>query len=454
MILKEKDAKEILEKTIKLSTAKEVVAALYGGANALSRFANNAITQNIEENDITLSLSVAFDNQEGMASTNKLDDASLKKAIETAEANARFMPPNPEHMLVLPPQKYEKIDAYEEKTAQFSPIERAQEIKKICQQGDKRDLILSGTISNGDSFISLANSQGLFAYHCETSCGFSMTARTKDGTGSGKADQSMVQDITQLNIREMAAEAMDIAEKSKNPKTKEPGDYTVILTASALGALLFYFLFGFDARAADEGRSFLSDREKKGNKLGQKIVGENITIRSQASHPQLRSIPFSGFFGGMGFMMGGASFDAGLPHKDMSWIENGVAKNLIYSRYWAKKQGKEPVPFPSSAIIEGGNYSYEDLIKNTKKGVLVSHFWYIRMVDPNTALVTGLTRDGNFWIEDGKIQYPIKNFRFNESPLVLLNNIEMMTKPVKVGFAVLPAVKANNFTFSSLSEAV
>jgi len=204
MILKEKEAKEILEKTIKLSSAQEVVVALNGGANALSRFANNVITQNIEENDITLSVSVAFDNQEGMASTNKLDDASLKKVIETAEANARFMPPNPEHMPVLPPQQYEKIDAYVERTAQFSPIERAQEIKKICQQGDKRGLILSGTVSNGDGFVSLANSKGLFAYHCETSCGFSMTARTQDGTGSAKADQSMVRDIAQLNIGKMA----------------------------------------------------------------------------------------------------------------------------------------------------------------------------------------------------------------------------------------------------------
>jgi predicted Zn-dependent protease len=152
--------------------------------------------------------------------------------------------------------------------------------------------------------------------------------------------------------------------------------------------------------------------------------------------------------------MGGSAFDAGLPIKDTTWIEEGMVKNLIYSRYWAKKKEKEAVPFPSCAIMEGGKYSFEDLVKSTKEGILVNHFWYIRMVDPNTALVTGLTRDGNFWIEDGKIQYPIKNFRFNESPLVLLNNIEMMTKPIKTGFAMLPAVKAHNFTFSSLSEAV
>lgn len=452
MILKEKEAKEILEKAIKLSTTKEIAAALYGGANALSRFANNTITQNIEENDITLSISAAFDNKEGMATTNKLDDESLKNVVEAAEANARFMPPNPEHMAVLPSQQYEKIDAYVERTAQFGPMERAQEIKNICQQGDKRELTISGTLSNGDGFVSLANSQGLFAYHCETSCGFSMTARTKDGTGSEKADQSMMRDIAQLNIGEMATEALITAEKSQYPKTKEPGDYSVILTPSALVELLFFFFFfGFDARAADEGRSFLSDREKKGNKLGQKIVGENITIRSQASHPQLLSAPFSASFGDY---MGGSAFDAGLPIKDRTWIEEGIVKNLIYSRYWAQQKGKEPVPFPSNVIMEGGKYSFADLIKNTKQGILINHFWYIRMVDANTALVTGLTRDGNFWIEDGKIQYPVKNFRFNESPLVLLNNIEMMTEPVKTGFAMLPAIKADNFTFSSLSEAV
>ncbi|MFB0517866.1 MAG: TldD/PmbA family protein, partial [Acidobacteriota bacterium] len=386
----------------------------------------------------SLSVTVAFGKKEGSSTINKFDDESLKQVVKRAESIARLLPDNPEHMPPLSPQKYRKIEAYFPETAEFGPIERAKEILKIIQTCDQKELITAGTFSNGDGFTSIANSKGLFGYHKSTSCGFSVSVRTKDRTGSGRAQQSNERKIGELNPSQLAAEAIRTAEMSRNPRPKEPGDYTVILKPTAMMELFIYLLFGLSARSADEGRSFLSDRKTGGNKLGQKVFGENITIRSAAAHPKLLGTPFGG---------------DGLPAEDITWVDKGVVNNLIYSRYWAARKGKEPV-FASNFLLEGGDHTLEELIKDTEKGILVSSFWYIRMVDPNNLLCTGLTRDGTFWVENGKIQYPINNFRFNESPVVLLNNIEKMTKPQKVGFGIMPGVKAHNFTLSSVSEAV
>ena len=439
MILTETEAKAILEKVIRYSTADETAAVLTGGSGALSRFANNAITHNVDQRNIALNVNIATGKKEGSSTTNKFDDESLKGAVKRAESIAKLLPDNPEHMPPLPPQKYRKIEAYFPETAEFGPMDRAKEILKVIQTCDQKRLITAGTFSNGDGFMSIANSEGLFGYHKSTSCGFSVSVRTQDRTGSGRAQQSNERRIGELNPSQLAAEAIRTAEMSHNPHPKEPGDYTVIITPTALMELFFYILFGFDARSADEGRSFLSDRKTGGNKLGQKVFGENITIRSAAAHPKLLGTPFGG---------------DGLPARDITWVERGVVKNLIYSRYWAAKKSKEPTAFVMNFLMEGNNYTIEELIKDTEKGILVSSFWYIRMVDPNNLLCTGLTRDGTFWVENGKIQYPINNFRFNESPVVLLNNIEKMTKPQKVGFGIMPGVKAHNFTFSSVSEAV
>ena len=438
MILSETEAKAILEKVISYSTADETAAVLTGGSGALSRFANNAMTHNIDKRGFSLSVTVAFGKKEGSSTINKFDDESLKGVVKRAESIARLLPENPEHMPPLPPQKYRKIEAYFPETAEFGPMDRAKEILKVIQACNQKELIAAGTFSNGDGFMSTANSEGLFGYHKSTSCGFSVSVRTQDRTGSGRAQQSNERRIGELNPSQLAAEAIRTAEMSRNSRPKEPGDYTVILKPTAMMEFFIYLLFGFSAREADEGRSFMSDRKTGGNKLGQKVFGENITIRSAAAHPKLLGTPFGG---------------DGLPAEDITWVEKGVVENLSYSRYWAAQKGKEPT-FAMNFLMEGGDHNIEELIKDTEKGILVSSFWYIRMVDPNNLLCTGLTRDGTFWVENGKIQYPINNFRFNESPVVLLNNIENMTKSQKVDFGIIPGVKAHKFTFSSVSEAV
>ncbi len=267
--------------------------------------------------------------------------------------------------------------------------------------------------------------------------------RTDDGTGSGWAGAEHP-DWKQLDFAGLSAHAIEKARLSRNPVAIEPGRYTVILEPQAVGDLVQLMGFALAARNADEGRSAFA-KQGGGNKIGEKIVDSRVTIFSDPQDPQLLSQPYDG---------------EGLPLSRQVWVEGGVLKKLYYSRFWAQKQGKQATGFPSSVKLEGGTTSMDDLIKSTARGVLVTRLWYLREVDPRTILYTGLTRDGTFLIENGKISKAIKNFRFNDSPLFLLSNLEAMSPAVRLagteagGAVVMPAIKAKDFNFTSLSDAV
>jgi predicted Zn-dependent protease len=261
--------------------------------------------------------------------------------------------------------------------------------------------------------------------------------RSNDGTGSGWVSRD-VNDIDQFDGEAASAIAIDKALQSRNAKAIEPGKYTVILEPAAASQLIGNMLFSFSARRADEGRSFMS-KEGGGTKLGEKIVDERINVYSD---PQNKMVPSSTWAGD------------GQARKKVNWLNNGTVENLFYSRYWAQEKGVDSVPFPSNIIMGGGDASLEDMIKDTKKGVLVTRLWYIRTVDPQTLLYTGLTRDGTFYIENGKIKHPVKNFRFNESPIIMLNNLETLGQQVRINGDLIPYMKVREFTFSSLSDAV
>jgi predicted Zn-dependent protease len=232
--------------------------------------------------------------------------------------------------------------------------------------------------------------------------------------------------------------------KSATAKAIEPGKYTVILEPAAVAVLLERIFFGLDARQADEGRSFLSMPGGK-TRLGEKLVDERVNIYSDPLNPDLPTNTWNG---------------DGRPQEKITWIEKGVVKNLSYSRYWAEKKGVKAIPGPDAAIMQGGTKSLEELIAGTKKGILVTRLYYIRDVDPQSLLLTGLTRDGTFYIENGKIQYPVKNFRFNESPVIMLNNLEELGITERIvseesnNNYLLPPLKVRDFTFTSLSDAV
>ncbi len=436
-ILSKEEAKSIIDKVLAFSKADEMSVGLSGNRTGNIRYARNSVSTSGESNNLSLSVTAVFGKRSGTATINEFDDASLEKTVRRAEEIARLAPENPEFMPALGPQQYTEGKAYVEKTAAIDPDYRAKAAFDSIDPCKKNNLTAAGYLEDTTGFSAIGNSKGLFGYNKSTSVDFSITVRTADGLGSGYAIQDY-NDVSKLDTRKSTEVAMQKAMASVSAKALEPGKYTVILEPAAGVDLIQNMMRSIDARNADEGRSFLS-KKGGGIRLGEKLFDERVNIYSDPTNPE---IPRAGFAGD------------GRPQEKVSWIENGVVKNLSYSRFWADKKGVKATPPPPGFIMVGGNESLADLIKGTSKGILVTRFWYIRAVDPQTLLYTGLTRDGTFYIENGQIKYPIKNFRFNESPVIMLNNLEALGKPVRVNGCLIPPLKIRDFTFSSLSDAV
>jgi len=443
MILNKEKTKKILDRVIKLCQADSVHVALSGGDEQYVRYANNMISTSLAKTTMSLNVSVAFENKNGSSSTTQFDDKSLKDCVKRAEQIAKYAPPDPEFMSPLKPQKYKEIKAFIKDTAEFGPEQKTRIVMDIIEQGKKNSMNIFGTFSNSANFFSIANSNGLFGYHKYTTANCTITARTKDNTGSARVSKEK-RDIKKLDALKMGKEAIDRAKRAKNPREIKPGDYTVVFEPEALADLLIFMYFFIDARAADEGRSFMSTKDGK-SKLGSKIFGENVTIKSVPDHPELLAFPFD---------------YEGLPTPEITWIKNGIVKNLYYSRYWAKKMGKKPSSFTGGIVMEGGRASMEDIIKTVKKGIYIPRLFYLRVVNPMTLQITGLTRDGIVLIEDGKLKYPLVNLRFNESLETILNSISMMSKPeiiISSDFDIpmlVPGAKVEKFTFTSIAPSV
>lgn len=431
------EARKILEKAMSFSTADACVLNLGGGESGNIRYARNSVSTAGHQSNQSLAVTSSFGKKSGTATIDEFDDESLKKVISRAEELAKLAPENPEYMEPLGPQTYDESKTFVEATANVTPEFRASVANSSITPASTQDVTAAGFLEDGQGFSAMLNSNGLFAYNKSTDVSFTVTMRTNDGTGSGWVTRDY-NDISKFDAVEASKIAIDKAVMSREAKAIEPGKYTVILEPSAGLGLLQGLGRSINARSADEGRSFMS-KKGGGTKLGEKIVDERVNLWSD---PLNEEVPASTWNG------------SGQPLKRTSWIENGVVKNLAYGRYWAKEKGVEPVPFPSNFIMAGGDASLEDLIKSTKKGILVTRLWYIRSVDPQTLLYTGLTRDGTFYIENGKIKYPVKNFRFNESPIIMLNNLETLGKQVRVDGSLIPYMKVRDFTFTSLSDAV
>jgi predicted Zn-dependent protease len=347
-------------------------------------------------------------------------------------------------MPLLPAQAYAPVPAWFDRTAASSAEDRAKAALTALEVTRKApDLTAAGYLEVNASGRAIANSAGLFAHHRSTNANYTLTARTRDGTGAGWAGADH-DDWARLDFSRVADRAIEKARASRNPVAIEPGRYTVILEAQAVGDLV-QLLFGpLNARTNDEGRGPFA-REGGGNKVGEKIVDERVTLLSDPQDPELLGQPFD---------------NEGFPLGRRAWIEKGVLKELSYNRFWAQKQGKQPTGNASSFKMLGGTTSVDDMIKSTERGVLVTRLWYLRQVDPRTVLYTGLTRDGTFLIENGKVTRSVKNFRFNESPLFLLNNLEALGPTERLagteagGDIVMPTLKARDFNFTSLSDAV
>lgn len=436
-IYTKEEARQILEKALSFSTADACEINISGSESGNIRYARNTVSTSGHRSNQQLVVQCNYGKKVGTATIDEFDDASLKKVVERAQELAKLSPENPEFMGPLEPQVYDEGIQYSEATANITPEFRTKVAESSINPAAEKDVTSAGFFNDSVGFEAMINSKGLFAYNKSTGTDFTVTMRTNDGTGSGWVTRDF-NDVSKFDAAAASNTAIEKALLSREAKAIEPGKYTVILEPAASIGLLRNMFGSLNARRADEGRSFMS-KEGGGTKLGEKIVDERVSAYSDPLHPDVPTSTWNA---------------AGQPLKKTVWIENGVVKNLSYDRFWAKEKGVDPVPSPSNVIMEGGDASLEDLIKSTKKGILVTRLWYIRSVDPQTLLYTGLTRDGTFYIENGKIKHPVKNFRFNESPIIMLNNLETLGKQVRIDGNLIPYMKVRDFTFTSLSDAV
>jgi len=444
MFLSPDEARQITDRLLSTSKADSCVVTIEGRNTTNLRFARNSGTTNGSHDRLTVSIRSDFGGRSSTASTTGIDPDTLAQAQQRSEAMARLAPVNPEFMSPLGPQLYAAGSGYDEPSASKRAINLAVAARTVIQQAVERKIDTAGYAETGPGFSVIATSAGLFAYHRSTQTRLAVTARNSAGTWSGWAG-SLQKRFDQLDAATIAARAIQKADFSTTPLDLEPGKYTVILEPSAVADLVSLLLWNLDARSADEGRSFLS-KKGGGNKLGEKLFHEAVTITSDPDDPVV-SEPVYGI--------------DGLPQKRISWVENGVIRNLTCPRFWAQKKGQEPMSPPQTFVMRGGSTSIDDMIKDTKRGILVTRLWYIREVDPQTLLLTGLTRDGNFLIENGRIQGPAGNFRFNESPVAMLSNIAAIGPSERahggevdgVAFAA-PPLLVKDFTFSSKARGI
>jgi predicted Zn-dependent protease len=447
MIWTKEQAKALIDRALAFSKAEETQVVLTGGSRANVRFARNSVTTSGASSGYSLAIVAKVGKKAGTVTASEFSDASLQRAARNAEEIAGLSPENPEAMPLIGPQTYSAVKTYFDDAASATPDWRAGAVRAALDAGKDKNVESAGFVETSAQIQAVATSRGQFAFERFTAADYNLTARTPDGTGSGWASKSF-NELRLLDPRALALTAIDKAARSHNPTAIEPGKYTVVLEPAAVADLIVNLIFGADARQADEGRSFFS-KKGGGNRVGEQVVGEQVRLYSDPSHPLAPAIPFDG---------------QGLPLTRIDWIDKGVLKNLSYSRYWAQKQAREATPQPGNLIMEGGRATMDDLIRGVERGVLVTRFWYIRSLDPQTLMVTGLTRDGLFLIEKGKVTRPVKNMRWNESPVFALNNLDAMTAPERTvsgegvggaGFSIVcPAVRLREFTFTSGSDAV
>lgn len=445
-LLSRAEAEGLTKRVIGLSTAEAIRVNVNSGSRGNTRFAVNQISTGGDNYNTAVTIQSFVGKRSGSVTTNKLDDASLKEAVVLSERLAKLSPEDPESMPELGPQQYDEPKGWSDATAQLDPASRAGATREITDAARAAGLVATGYLETQAGASAVANSKGLFAYGRQTAVALTTTVRTQDGTGSGWAGTAS-HDWRNVNAGALGARAIDKAKRSVNPVAIEPGRYTVILEPTAVGNLLQLMAFAMSARSADEGRSFFS-KQGGGTKIGLKVVDERVTIVSDPLDPEAYALTFAG---------------DGTPVRKTTWIENGIVKNLAYDRYWAQRKGVEPTPLAGTLRMTGGTSSIEEMIASTQRGLLVTRFWYIRSVDPRTILYTGLTRDGTFLIENGKLTRAVKNLRFNESPVFMLNNLEELGKSERVSASesggpgaavVVPPIKCREFSFTSLSDAI
>ena len=444
-LLSREQAKSLADRVLALSTAEQTRVVIVSTWSGNTRFADARITTSGGVTDTTLTITVAVGKRQASSSTNVLDEAALKRTVDLAIQLARLSPEDPELLPELGPQTYQAVNAFVEGTADLDPEARASAVRRTIAAATAAgkpagQIFTAGFLEANARATAVATSNGLFAYHRSTDADYSVTARTPDGTGSGWA-RAGARDWSAIDVASIGRIAAQKAVASRNPQTIEPGLYTAVLEPQAVNDLIPLLASALAARSADEGRSPFS-KPGGGNRIGEKVADERVTLYSDPTDRGLLGAPFD---------------VQGLPVGRTVWIEKGILKNLAYTRFWAQKQGVPPTggPLAGGLALSGGTKSTEEIIAGCSRGILVTHFFYIRSLDPRTVLQTGLTRDGTFLIENGKITRSLKNFRWNESPLLMLNRLEDIGRPEPTEAGrLMPSLRVRDFNFASLSDAV
>ena len=441
MLLSKKETKQITDKILSYVKADDAQVSVSSNKRSNLRFARNAFLTSGSTVGRSANITVWIKGKRGSSSTTNLEDTSLEAMVAQAEEIAKISPVDRQYLPTLAMQKYKDTNGYVDDTANISLSSRAKKVSEILKKSNAAGVITAGFHDARATAGGFATKNGNFGFRKSTNVSLSITARTPDGKSSGYFQRSH-HDINRLNTERIARESIKKAATGRDSIAVAPGTYTVILEPQAVADLLGRLRFQFDARRAEEGRSPFSIRGGK-TKLGRKIFDAKINILSD---PWNSEAPSS------------FSAQAGIPAQKIYMVKNGVLENLVYSRFWAKRKNTSPTPGPVNTIIEssGKTSGIDEMIKSTKKGLLISRFWYIRTTDPRTASVTGLTRDGIWFVKNGRIKHPAKNFRFNQSIIQMLasGNVEMIGKPERIGGSLYPALKLTAFNFTSSSEAV
>jgi predicted Zn-dependent protease len=418
------------------SKADQTVVSLNDSHSTTLRFANNQVVQHVAARSVGVSVEASFGQKSGRASANRLDTESLRSTLRRAEELARLSPEDPEYLPPLPKQNYLDVPSYRDSTASAEPADLARKTGPVIDSCRREGLTAAGILSTEVSSGGIAASSGLFGYEQSTESEFSLTAIATDSSGW---TFNAHRDINALDVRARTRRAVDKAKLSAEPLELAPGYYPVILEPAAVAGVLGPLFFAASARSYYRGNSAL------GGKLGSAILDGRLTVRTDPRHHDL-----------MGSRFGGE----GLASRPMTWIENGVLKQLSYDRFTAKQHNVDPTPFPSGPIVTFAGpraSSTDDLIAKTERAILVTNFWYIRSVNPRDLTITGMTRDGTFLVENGKIVCGVRNFRFHESPLRCFAEVAMTTAPqesitMERGKMLLPAMKLPAFHFSSVTR--
>ncbi len=413
---------EIANQIFTFSKADQTEVILTTTDSALTRFANNHIHQNVAESNVQVRIRVVYGQRVGVASSNDLTPESLKRTVETARAIAQRQREDPEFQSLPTPQPIQHVEAYVDATANYTPEQRAQVVNVLCKKAKEKGVVAAGAFTTTAFEIAVANSLGVFAYHPATYADINTVMMTD--TSSGYASFTH-QDARQVNAEALANQAVAKALRGRHPTTLEPGEYTVLLEEAAVTDMLDFLNYvAFSALAVQEDRSFMK------GKIGQKVMDERVTIFDDGLASDMIALPFD---------------YEGVPRQRVTFIENGIARGVVYDTATAQRDGVASTghslpapntmgPFALHMAMVPGDQSKDEMLRSIERGVLVTRFWYTRVVHPMRVLITGMTRDGTFLIEKGEITQPVKNLRFTTSYLDALNHVRAIGNTTQLFF--------------------